>query len=144
MVMKPSPSDAPARKDGAGPTAATQTVRRTMVTLVCSLVVMLPWPVLGILLTQSQFDEPEEAAISFGGVTMLVLIIPAAIIGGDWGDAFIVLIALTWGLAWLVPPMVLRRRLRQRNTWLALLGSQCVFAFAQAALGAMMVIGKNV
>lgn len=34
-----------------------------------SFAVMIPWPLLGIVLCYSMFDQPDEAVLLFGGIT---------------------------------------------------------------------------
>lgn len=108
-----------------------------------SIAVMIPWPLLGILLTRSSFDEASEAFMLFGGITMFPLMI-LALFGSVPEEVLIVVILLVWLAAAAVPDLCLRRRLR---SWMAigvLLGVQSVFSFAQAAMGALLVVGKNV
>jgi hypothetical protein len=116
---------------------------RMLMLWVGSLAVMAPWPLLGILLTRSAFDEATEAFFMFGGITMFPLMV-LALFGSPHEAVLIVLIMLVWVAAAVVPGVWLRRRL---GSWVAigaLLGSQTAFSFAQAAMGALLVIGKNV
>lgn len=108
-----------------------------------SLVVMAPWPLLGILLTRSTFDEASEAFLLFGGVTLFPLMI-LALFGPVPEEVLVSLLMLVWLAAAVVPGIWFRRRLR---SWMAvgvLLSIQSAFSLAQATMGALLVLGKNV
>lgn len=107
-----------------------------------SLAVMLPWPLLGILLVRSQFDDPSEAAMLFGGVTLFPLIVLAFF---GFADAvYAVLMMLVWVAAVVVPGVWFRRRLVSWRAVAGLLGGQSAFSFGQAAMGVMLIVGKSV
>jgi len=101
---------------------------------------MLPWPLLGILITHSYFDSWNEASLLFGGVTGIPLAIltlvglPAALLPP--------LLVLVWVAAAVVPDIWLARRLSSRRAVFILLGAQAAFSFAQAVMGALMIFGK--
>lgn len=119
------------------------TPARTLALCLGSIAVMAPWPVLGILLVRSLFDRDSEAFLLFGGVTMFPLMI-LALFGSVAEEVFIVAMMVVWLAAAAVPDLWLRRRLR---TWTAvgvLLGVQSAFSLAQAAMGALLIVGKNV
>jgi hypothetical protein len=104
---------------------------------------MVPWPLLGILLTHRLFDENTEAFMLFGGITLFPLMI-LALFGSVPEEVLIVVLMLVWLGVALLPGILVRRRLR---SWMAigiLLGAQSAFAFAQAVMGAMLIIGKSV
>ena len=108
-----------------------------------SLVVMTPWPLLGIELTRPQFDTASEAFMLFGGITMFPLLL-LALFGPASEEVLIVLMMLVWVAAAAMPVLWLRRRLR---SWMAigvLLSVQSAFSLAQAAMGALLILGKNV
>ncbi len=118
------------------------TPRGVLALCLASFGVMLPWPLLGILLTHSYFDKQNEASLLFGGMTGIPLAILALV--GLSETAFISLILLVWVAAAVVPDIWLVRRLSSRRAVFKLLGAQAAFSFAQAAVGAMMIFGKAV
>ncbi len=61
-----------------------------------SLLVMLPWPILGIAacLSLSLFDTSGEAVFMFGGVTVILLLPLALVVSEEW--VFGVLIGVVW------------------------------------------------
>lgn len=108
-----------------------------------SLAAMAPWPLLGILLMRSLFDEALEAFLLFGGLTLFPLMI-LALFGASREELLIVLIMLVWLAAAVVPDLLLRRRL---TSWWAiggLLAGQAAFSFAQAVMGILLIVGKSV
>jgi general stress protein CsbA len=108
-----------------------------------SLAAMLPWPLLGILLLSSQFDKPSEACIFFGGVTLFPLMI-LALFGSVPEEALLAIILVVWLAAAFAPWILLRRFLDSRGAIIGMLALQAVFSIAQAAMGALLVIGKSV
>ncbi len=116
---------------------------RTLALCLGSIAVMAPWPLLGIMFSRPSFDEPSEAFMLFGGITMFPLMI-LALFGSVSEEVLIALMMLVWLAAAVVPGLWLRRRLR---TWTAigvLVGVQSAFSLAQAAMGALLILGKNV
>jgi len=108
-----------------------------------SLAVTVPWPLLGIVLTQTYFDKGSEAFMPFGGITLFPLMI-LALFGSPSEEVLITLIMLVWLAAAVVPVLWFGRRLR---SWMAigvLLGVQSAFSLAQAVMGALLIVGKNV
>ncbi|MDX2133084.1 MAG: hypothetical protein SFY69_13640 [Planctomycetota bacterium] len=116
---------------------------RVIALCAASLAVMAPWPLLGILATQSLFDRSSEAFMLFGGITLFPLLI-LAIFGVTSEDVLITLMMLVWAAAVVVPDLWLRRRLRSWAAVSVLLVVQSGFSFAQAAMGAMLILGKSV
>ena len=116
--------------------------RGVMALCLASFGVMVPWPLLGILLTHTYFDNRNEASLLFGGMTGIPLAILALV--GLSETAFISLILLVWVATAVVPDIWLARRLSSRRAVFKLLGAQTAFSFAQAAMGAMMTFGKAV
>ncbi len=108
-----------------------------------SLAVMAPWPLLGIMLTRPYFDEASEAFMLFGGITMFPLMI-LALFGSVSEEVLIVLMMLVWLAAAVVPGFWLRRRLMSWRAIGVLLGTQSAFSLAQALMGALLILGKNV
>lgn len=116
---------------------------RSLALCLGSLAVMTPWPLLGILVMRSSFDQASEEFFFFGGITMFPLMI-LALFGSVSEDVLIVLMMLVWLAAAVVPDLWLRRRLA---SWMAigiLLGVQSAFSLAQAVMGALLILGKNV
>jgi hypothetical protein len=118
------------------------TVGRALALCAASFGVMAPWPLLAILATQSLFESWNEAALLFGGLTGIPLLIFALV--GISESVFVSLILIVWFAALLVPHFWFARRVPSRNAVGVLLGLQTGFSFAQAALGALMVVGKSV
>jgi hypothetical protein len=104
---------------------------------------MVPWPLLGIMLTQPYFDKGSEAFILFGGLTLFPLMI-LTLFGPVPEEVLILLIMLVWLAAAVVPDVWLRRRLRSWTAIGVLLGVQSAFSLAQAAMGSLLILGKNV
>ena len=116
---------------------------RTAALCVGSVAVMLPWPLLGIVLTRSQFDTSSEGFMLFGGITLFPLMI-LALFGSVSEAVLIVLLMLVWVTAAVAPGVWLRRRLVSWWAVVVLLCLQVGFSFSQAVMGAMLVLGKNV
>lgn len=108
-----------------------------------SFAVMAPWPLLGILLLRSSFDTPSEAFLLFGGITMFPSMI-LALFGSVREEVLIALFMVVWMAAAVVPGLWLRRRLRSWTAIGVLLGVQSAFSLGQAAMGALLILGKNV
>ena len=136
----------PAERDQRGrPREASKvgTPLRSLALCLVSIAVMVPWPLLGILLTRSSFDRPSEAFLLFGGVTMFPLMI-LALFGSVPEEVLIALIMLVWLAAAVVPGLWLRRSLRSWWAVVVLLAFVASFSLAQAVMGALLVVGKNV
>jgi hypothetical protein len=116
--------------------------RRVALHLV-SLAVMAPWPLLGILLTHTRFDQESEAFMLFGGVTLFPLML-LALFGPPSEELLIAVLMLVWIAVALLPGVLFRRRLRSRAAIGVLLGAQSIFALLQAAMGALLIVGKSV
>ena len=116
---------------------------RTLALCIGSIAVMLPWPLLGILLLQSSFDKASEAFFFFGGITLFPLMI-LALFGSPSEEVLITLIMLVWLAAAVVPVLWFRRRLRSWTAIGGVLGAQSGFSLAQAVMGALLIVGKNV
>lgn len=105
--------------------------------------VMLPWPLLSNLLTRSYFDEGSEFFLLFGGITMFPLMI-LALFGSPSEEVLIAPIMLVWLAAVVLPVLWLRRRLTSWRAIGGVLGAQSAFSLAQAVMGALLIVGKNV
>ncbi|MFM7051069.1 MAG: hypothetical protein ACKOYN_02915, partial [Planctomycetota bacterium] len=98
---------------------------------------------LGILLLAGQFDRPSEAFMFLGGVTLFPLMI-LAIFGSPSESLLIAIVAVIWLVAAFVPTVLSRARLVSWSRVGWLLGAQALFALAQAAMAALLIIGKSV
>jgi hypothetical protein len=107
-----------------------------------SFVVMVPWPLLAIPATHSNFDNGDEASLLFGGITGIPLATLTLV--GLPPAVFPWLFVLVWVAAAVVPGIWLARRLSSRRAVFILLGVQAAFSFAQAAMGVLMIFGKAV
>lgn len=119
------------------------TVWRMFALLLASLAVMLPWPLLGILVLQGQFDRSSEAFFFFGGITLFPLMI-LALFGNPSEEVLVVILMMVWLATAMLPNLFLYTRLVSWGRVVGLLGAQSLFAFLQAAMGAMLIIGKSV
>lgn len=119
------------------------TPRRMIALCLASLAVMAPWPLLGMLVTRSLFDESSEAFLLFGGITLFPLAL-LALLTTVSDELHITLLMIAWLAAAIAPNLWLHRRLRSRTSILILLGVQSAFSFAQAGMGALLIIGKSV
>lgn len=108
-----------------------------------SIAVMAPWPLLGILVMRSLFEQPIEAFYFFGGITLFPLVI-LALFGSASEEMLIVLCMLVWLAAAVLPDLCVRRRLGSWWAIGALLGVQSAFSLAQAVMGALLIAGKSV
>ena len=125
------------------PASKIATPLRTLALCIGSIAVMTPWPLLGILLMQSLFDKASEAFFFFGGITMFPLMI-LALFGSPSEEVLISLFMLVWVAAAVVPDVWLRRRLRSWTAVGVLLAVQSAFSLAQAAMGALLIVGKSI
>ena len=141
----PTPPTRPPLDVPASPPAPSMvgTPLRLLALCLGSLVAMAPWPLLGILLTQSLFDRDSEAFMLFGGITLFTLMV-LALFGSPSEEVLIAVLMLVWIAVALLPGALFRRRLRSRAAIGVLLGAQSVFALLQAAMGALLVVGKSV
>lgn len=112
--------------------------RRTAARCLASLTVMLPWPLLGILITNSHFDDPSETTLIFGSI--FVAPIASLTSFAQFPDELYAGLALLlWMTAAIAPTLLFRKRL---TSWLSLgvlLIAQSAFAFANAALATFVI-----
>jgi len=116
---------------------------RPAIILLASLAVMVPWPLVGIALTRGLFDQPDEAVWLFGGVTGMALA-PLALVVELTNTVFWVVILGVWCIALVVPAVIVLRIRSSRTAVAVLLSSQAAFSLVQAAMGALMILGKDV
>lgn len=136
----PAPHTQPHPPNGG---AKVRALARAATRCLASLAVMMPWPLLGILLTRSFFDEPSEASMLFGGITMFPLMV-LALFGSVSKEMLVALVILVWVATALIPSLLHRRMLGSVMSFGVLLAMQSAISLAQAAMGALLVIGKNI
>ncbi len=119
------------------------TCRRWLLLNLASFAVMLPWPALGILLLRSSFEQPLDASLFVGGVTLFPLLI-VALCGIDSEEATPWITGAVWLLAAFLPNLLLRKHLNARAAVIGVLVAQSVFSFAQALMGALLLVGRSV
>ena len=112
-------------------------------TLWVSLLVMLPWPILGITacMALSLLEKPEESLFMFGGITMLFLIPLAFVATAEW--IYGILIAIVWLSALLLPLGFRKRSLLSRFYVGAVWGCQLLFSASQAVVGFLVILGRQ-
>jgi len=126
------------------PVAADRVVfPRSLAICLGSLVVMAPWPLIGIMLMQPYFNKGTEAFTLFGGITLFPLMI-LALFGSVSESVLIVLFMLVWLMAAVVPDLWFRHRLRSWKAIGILLSVQSAFSLAQAVMGALLLLGQNI
>lgn len=116
---------------------------RLLALCLASIAVMAPWPLLGILLLHAQFDRSSEGFMFLGGITLFPLMI-LALFGNPSEEVLLVIVTLVWLAAAILPSLLLRKRLVSWSRVAGLLGAQSLFALGQAAMGAMLIIGKSI
>ena len=111
--------------------------------LLGSLLVMLPWPILGITacIALSLLEKSAEAIFMLGGITMLFLIPLAFVDAAEW--IYGVLIAVVWLIVLLLPLGFRTRRLHSRFHVAVVWGCQLFFSAIQAGVGFLMILGKQ-
>lgn len=142
--LRPAGSTRPAARDGntwRREASKVGTPLRVMLLCVGSLAAMAPWPLLGIAVSREQFDTSSEGFALFGGITLLPLLL-LTLAKVPMGVIYAI-IMLVWLAAAVLPDVFLRPRL---TTWWAVagvLGAQSLFSLAQAAVAAMLILGKG-
>lgn len=118
-------------------------LRKKSLFILLSFVLMIPWTVLGIVLSYSSWDHYSEIVLLFGGVTTIVsfpflIFIPYAEI------ILVISILALWFFVLIGPVFLLNnnRPLFQSNAMLLTL--QTGFSCIQSALGVLMIWGKYV
>ena len=134
----------PSEHNFAPPTDGTQVP--TPLVLAASLAAMVIWPALGIAggMALNVFERPDEYGLLFGGVTMFAAL-PLAFIPGMPEITFVVIGVGVWLAALVYPPLrwVSGREDGRRRAVLTLV-AQSVFSLAQAGMGLVLLIGKDV
>lgn len=111
--------------------------------LLGSLLVMLPWPLLGIAACEglSLLEAPGEAVLMFGGVTMFLLLPLGLLVNSEW--IFSMFIGLVWIVALFWSVCFRRKSFDTGLQVQRILVCQSVFSAIQAGLGFLLVLGKQ-
>jgi hypothetical protein len=111
--------------------------------LLGSLLVMLPWPLVGIAacLGLSLFEKSSEAIFMFGSVTMLFLLPLAFVVSSEW--VFGALIGIVWLLVLFLPLGLGKKSLHPRFRVGLVLVYQSLFSAIQAGFGFLVILGKQ-
>lgn len=121
----------------------TQPIRvRLLVLWLVALVMMLPWPLAGIMLNWSQFSGADGAVLFFGGVTMIPLAFLTLV--GLPIPVLVTIPLVVWAAVAIVPGFWVRRRELSRRTLITIVGGQVGFSVVQASVGQLMVWTANV
>lgn len=107
-----------------------------------SLLVMLPWPMIGIAacLGLSLFEESGEAIFMFGSVTMIFLLPLALVVDSMW--IFGALSGFVWLLVLLLPLCFSMKSFHPKLHIQIVLVCQSLFSAIQAVVGFLVVLGK--
>jgi hypothetical protein len=108
-----------------------------------SLLVMVPWPMLGIAacLGLSLFEKSSEAIFMFGSVTMIFLFPLAFVVSSEW--IYGTLIGIVWLLVLFLPLCFGKKSLHPRLHVELVLVCQSLFSAIQAGLGFLVILGKQ-
>lgn len=120
---------------------------RVWLTLLGSLAVMIPWPILGIgvCIAGNLFEQAIDAVLLFGSVTLLLLIAPCYLMGLEPSEVLIGIVIIVVWIFVLIAPSLWAVRRRPTGPIAGLLFIlQTVFAMAQAAFGFLMILGRSV
>lgn len=107
-----------------------------------SLLVMLPWPLLGLAacLGFSLFEKASETIFLFGSITMIFLLPIGMIVNSE--GIFGALVGLVWLVALFAPLWFVKKPIHPRLHVPIVLACQSLFSAAQAGLGFLMILGK--
>lgn len=108
-----------------------------------SLVVMLPWPILGIAASVglSLVGRWNEAIFMFGGATMFLLLPLGFVVSSEW--IFSVLIGVVWLSALAMPLGFTKKLSHRRLSARRVLFCQSLFSAIQAGLGFLLILGMQ-
>lgn len=111
--------------------------------LLGSLLVMLPWPMLGIAacVGLSLFEKSSEAIFMFGGVTMFFLLPLGLYVSSEW--IFGVLIGAVWLAALVLPLLFATKSIHAKSRIELIFLCQAIFSAIQAGLGFLLIVGKQ-
>lgn len=115
----------------------------SMKALLGSLLVMLPWPLIGIAFCQglSLFEESGEAVFMFGSVTMIFLLPLALVVNSTW--IFGALSGFVWIVVLVLPFCFGKSSILRKLSVPTVLVFQSLFSAIQAGVGVMIVLGKS-
>ena len=128
------------------PTTETEVSRsrpRMATFFILALLAVVVWPLLGIAVSNSMFNNSSEAVLLFGGFTALLLL-PVYIFVDLGETGFGIAIIAIWILFWIVPSVWYSSRPRPRRSQIWFLMILSAISFAQAGLGFLMILGKQV
>lgn len=111
--------------------------------LVGSLLVMLPWPILGIAacVGLSLLEKPSEAIFMFGSITMIFLLPLGIVEVPEW--IYGILMGIVWVLV-LFMPLGFRRVSFHPTFHIGLVWvGQTIFSACQAGFGILLLLGKQ-
>ena len=108
-----------------------------------ALLAMASWPLLALVLEPEMLDG-DHWILAIGGVTSIPIGLGIAFsgVGNQWVLATLACVA--WGLAWLLPPWMLRRRLRSRGRIVAMIAGQSGFSALQAGFGLFLMAARSI
>jgi hypothetical protein len=115
---------------------------RRVLLLVLSLLFMLPWPLAGIAVVHTHFDNGNESLLMFGGLVAIPAALLSLLGAPEW--VFLGVVLLVWIGVWVFPTLFLRKRLSSRGGALMVLAIQAAFSLSQALVGMLMIWGKAV
>ena len=100
-------------------------------------------PLLGILLVGfSELGNITEAALLFGGITLILLTLISLALPLS-NTIFVIAIITIWLFTWIGPAMWLTSRSPTRRTQIIVCCVLSGISLGQAALGAVLIIGGN-
>ena len=106
---------------------------------------MAPWPLIGIVATNSlgMVERNDEIALLFGGITIFPLLIINVLLNTN-ESILNIMIYVTWFAVAVLPPLLLARWLEKRSRLFWMLGTLSAFSLAQALMGGLMLLTKSV
>ena len=143
--MNPMTPSAPLDQSQSPKTDETQQDRANIPWMfAASLIAMLPWPLIaiGLCVTGSMFEQSNEFILMFGGVTMIFLLPIGMFDPPEW--VFTAIFVVVWVFVLLLPVLFAARRKLQRGHLVVAYVLQTGFSIAQAGLGLLMIVGRNV
>ena len=108
-----------------------------------ALLAMASWPLLALVLEPEMLDG-DHWILAIGGVTSVPIGLGIAFSGVENQWVLATLACVAWGLAWLLPPWLLRRRLRSRGRIVAMIAGQSGFSALQAGFGLFLMAARSI
>jgi hypothetical protein len=127
------------------PTTETEVSRswpRLVTFFILALFAVVVWPLLGIVVSDPMFDNNSEAVLLFGGLTALLLL-PLYVFVDLSENGFEITIIVIWILSWIVPYVWYASHPRSRPSEILFLAITSAISFAQAGIGFLMILGKE-